>query len=207
MRERVNGVLYLDRIPGKTFSKQLVLDVAEWNFSTHVYGGFPHDVNTIKVFSRVSSEDAKALEKWFMSCVTSSCAEGDYAKGTFCTFFSSGKTQCRIDIDMIYPFKFSQEDCNGHNDKETEDTLVKMELHCRDVTVVEHTVSPTPLCTTSFPLTEVFQIERTDSKTGETVFELYKNMDDANTRISEIGENDITVKRLAVIMDAQDNHT
>ena len=207
MGERVNGVLYLDRIPGKTFSKQLVLDVAEWNFPTHVCGGFPHEVNTIKVFSRVSSEDAKELEKWFMSCVTSSCVEGDYAKGTFCTFFSSGKTQCRIDIDMIYPFQFSQEDCNGHNDKETEDTLVKMELHCRDVTVVEHTVSPTPLCTTSFPLTEVFIVERTDSKTGETVFELYKNMDDANTRISEIGENDITVKRLAVTMDAHDSHT
>ena len=45
MGERVNGVLYLDRIPGKTFSKQLVLDVAEWNFSTHVYCGLPHDVN------------------------------------------------------------------------------------------------------------------------------------------------------------------
>ena len=207
MVERVNGVLYLDRIPGKTFSKQLVLDVAEWNFSTHVYGGFPHDVNTIKVFSRVSSEDAKELEKWFMSCVTSSCAEGDYAKGTFCTFFSSGKIQCRIDIDMIYPFKFSCENWNGHKDKETEDTLVKMELHCRDVTVVEHTVSPTPLCTTSFPLTEVFQIERTDSKTGDTVYELYKSMDDANTRISEIGENNITVKRLAVTMDAHDSHT
>ena len=207
MGERVNGVLYLDRIPGKTFSKQLVLDVAEWNFATHVCGGFPHDVNTIKVFSRVSSEDAKELEKWFMSCVTSSCVEGDYAKGKFCTFFNSGKTQCRIDIDMIYPFKFSQENWNGHNDKETEDTLVKMELHCRGITVVEHTVSPTPLCTTSFPLTEVFQVERTDSKTGETVFELYKNMDDANTRISELGENDITVKRLAVIMDAHDSHT
>ena len=108
MGERVNGVLYLDRIPGKTFSKQLVLDVAEWNFSTHVCGGFPHDVNTIKVFSRVSSEDAKELEKWFMSCVTS-CVEGDYAKGTFCTFFNSGKIQCRIDIDMIHPFQFSQE--------------------------------------------------------------------------------------------------
>ena len=207
MGERVNGVLYLDRIPGKTFSKQLVLDVAEWNFSTHVCGGFPHDVNTIKVFSRVSSEDAKELEKWFMSCVTSSCAEGDYAKGTFGTFFSSEKIQCRIDIDMIYPSKFSQENWNGHKDKETEDTIVKMELHCRGITVVEHTVSPTPLCTTSFPLTEVFQIERTDSKTGETVFELYKNMDDANTRISEIGENNITVKRLAVTKDAQDNHT
>ena len=207
MGERVNGVLYLDRIPGKTFSKQLVLDVAEWNFSTHVYGGFPHDVNTIKVFSRVSSEDAKELEKWFMSCVTSSCAEGDYAKGTFCTFFSSGKIQCRIDIDMIYPFKFSQENWNGHKDKETEDTLVKMELHCRGVTVVEHTVSPTPLCTTSFPLTEVFQIERTDSKTGDTVYELYKSVEDANTRISEIGENDITVKRLAVTKDAHDSHT
>ena len=211
MIESVNGILYLDSIPGKTFSKQLVLDVAEWNFSTHVCCGFPHDVNTIKVFSRVSSEDAKELEKWFMSCVTSSssssCVEGDYAKGTFCTFFNSGKTQCRIDIDMIYPFQFSQEDCNGHNDKETEDTLVKMELRCRGITVVEHTVSPTPLCTTSFPLTEVFQIERTDSKTGETVYELYKSVEDANTRISEIGENDITVKRLAVIMDAQDNHT
>lgn len=207
MVERVNGVLYLDSIPGKTFSKQLVLDVAEWNFSTHVYDVCQQDVNTIKVFSRVSSEDAKELEKWFMSCVTSSCAEGDYAKGTFCTFFNSGKIQCRIDIDMIYPFKFSQEDCNGHNDKETEDTLVKMELHCRGITVVERNISPTPLCTTRFPLTEVFQIERTDSKTGETVYELYKNMDDANTRISEIGENNITVKRLAVIMDAQDNHT
>ena len=207
MGEHVNGVLCLDRIPGKTFSKQLVLDVAEWNFSTHVCGGFPHDVNTIKVFSRVSSEDAKELERWFMSCVTSSCAEDDYAKGTFCTFFSSGKTQCRIDIDMIYPFKFSQENWNRHKDKETEDTLVKMELHCRGVTVVEHTVSPTPLCTTSFPLTEVFQVELHDSKTGETVFELYKSMDDANTRISEIGENDITVKRLAVIMDTHDSHT
>lgn len=210
MGERVNGVLYLDKIPGKTFSKQLVLDVAEWNFSTHVYGGFPHDVNTIKVFSRVSSEDAKELEKWFMSCVTSSsCAEGDHAKGTFCTFFNSGKTQCRIDIDMIYPFKFSQENWNEHKDKETEDTLVKMELRCRGLTVVEHTVSPTPLCTTSFPLTEVFQVERKDSKTGDTVFELYKNMDDANTRISESGETNITVKRLAVIMDAHahDSHT
>ena len=207
MGERVNGVLYLDSIPVKNFLKQLVLDVAEWNFSTHVYGGFPHDVNTIKVFSRVSSEDAKELEKWFMSCVTSSCAEGDYAKGTFCTFFNSGKTQCRIDIDMIYPFKFSQENWNGHKDKETEDTIVKMELHCRGITVVEHTVSPTPLCTTSFPLTEVFQVERTDSKTGETVFELYKSMDDANTRISETGENDITVKRLAVTKDAHDSHT
>ena len=207
MEERVNGVLYLDSIPGKTFSKQLIMDVAEWNFSTHVCGGFPHDVNTIKVFSRVSSEDAKELEKWFMSCVTSSCVEGYYAKGTFCTFFSSGKTQCRIDIDMIYPFKFSQEDCNGHNDKETEDTLVKMELRCRGITVVEHTVSPTPLCTTSFPLTEVFQVELHDSKTGETVYELYKSVDDANTRISEIGENGITVKRLAVTMDAHDIHT
>lgn len=209
MGERVNGVLYLDSIPGKTFSKQLVLDVAEWNFSTHVCCGFPHDVNTIKVFSRVSSEDAKELEKWFMSCVTSSCAESDYAKGTFCTFFNSGKLQCRLDIDMIHPLKFSQEKCSEYNDKETEDTLVKMELHCRGVTVVEHTVSPTPLCTTSFPLTEVFQIERTDSKTGEKVCELYKNMDDANTRISEIGENNITVKRFAATMDAhaQDNHT
>lgn len=205
MGERVNGVLYIDRIPGKTFSKQLVLDVAEWNFSTHVCGGFPHDVNTIKVFSGVSKEDAKELEKWFMSCVTSSCAEGDYAKGTFCTFFNSGKTQCRIDIDMIYPFQFSQEDCNGHNDKETEDTLVKMELHCRGVTVVEHTVSPTPLCTTRFPLTEVFQIERKDSKTGETVYELYKSVEDANTRISEIGETNITVKILAVTKDVHDN--
>ena len=207
MEERVNGVLYLDSIPGKTFSKQLIMDIAEWNFSTHVYDVCQQDVNTIKVFSRVSSEDAKELEKWFMSCVTSSCVEGDYAKGKFCTFFSSGKIQCRIDIDMIHPFQFSQEDCNGHNDKETEDTLVKMELHCRGITVVEHTVSPTPLCTTSFPLTEVFQIERTDSKTGETVYELYKSVEDANTRISETGENDITVKRLAVIMDAQDNHT
>lgn len=204
MGERVNGVLYLDSIPGKNFSKQLVLDVSEWNFSTHVYGGFPHDVNTIKVVSRVSKEDAKELEKWFMSCVTSSCVEGDYAKGKFCTFFNSGKIQCRIDIDMIYPFKFSQENWNEHNDNETEETLIKMELHCRGLTVVEHTVSPTPLCTTSFPLTEVFQIERTDSK---TVYELYKNMDDANTRISEIGETNITVKRLAVIKDAQDSHT
>ena len=208
MEERVNGVLYLDSIPGKTFSKQLIMDIAEWNFSTHVYDVCQQDVNTIKVFSRVSSEDAKELEKWFMSCVTSSsCAEGDYAKGTFCTFFSSGKIQCRIDIDMIYPFKFSQENWNGHKDKETEDTLVKMELRCRGITVVEHTVSPTPLCTTSFPLTEVFQVERTDSKTGETVYELYKSVEDANTRISEIGENDITVKRLAVIMDAHDSHT
>ena len=208
MGARVNGVLYLDRIPGKTFSKQLVLDVAEWNFSTHVYDVCQQDVNTIKVFSRVSSEDAKELEKWFMSCVTSSsCVEGDYAKGTFCTFFSYGKTQCRIDIDMIYPFQFSQEDCNGHNNKETEYTLVKMELRCRGLTVVERNVSPTPLCTTSFPLTEVFQIELHDSKTGDTVYELYKNMDDANTRISEIGENGITVKRLAVIMDAHDSHT
>lgn len=202
MGERVNGVLYLDSIPGKTFSKQLVLDVAEWNFSTHVYDVCQQDVNTIKVFSRVSIEDAKELEKWFVSYVKSSCVEGDYAKGTFCTFFNSGKTQCRIDIDMIYPFQFSQEDCNGHNDKETEETLIKMELRCRGVTVVEHTVSPTPLCTTSFPLTEVFQIERKDSKTGDTVYELYKNMDDANTRISEIGENNITVKRLAVTKDA-----
>lgn len=169
-----------------------------------MYGGFPHDVSTIKVFSRVSSEDAKELEKWFMSCVTSSCVEGDYAKGTFCTFFNSGKIQCRIDIDMIYPFKFSQENWNEHNDNETEETLIKMELHCRGLTVVERNVSPTPLCTTSFPLTEVFQIERTDSK---TVYELYKNMDDANTRISEIGETNITVKRLAVIKDAQDSHT
>lgn len=32
MGERVNGVLYLDRIPRKNFSKQLVLDVSEWNF-------------------------------------------------------------------------------------------------------------------------------------------------------------------------------
>lgn len=207
MGERVNGVLYLDSIPGKTFSKQLVLDVADWNFSTHVYCGLPHDVNTIKVFSRVSKEDAKELEKWFMSCVTSSCAEGDYAKGKFCTFFNSGKTQCRIDIDMLYPSKFSQENWNEHKDKETEDTLVKMELRCRGITVVEHTVSPTPLCTTSFPLTEVFQVELHDSKTGETVYELYKSMDDANTRISEIGENNITVKRLAVIMDEQGNHT
>lgn len=207
MGERVNGVLYLDRIPRKNFSKQLVLDVDEWNFQPHVCGGFPHDVNKIKVLSRVSSEDAKELEKWFLSCVTSSCVEGDNAKGTFCIFFNSGKIQCRIDIDMIYPFKFSQENWNGHNDKETEDTLVKMELHCRGVTVVEHTVSPTPLCTTSFPLTEVFQIELTDSKTGDTVYELYKNMDDANTRISEIGENDITVKRLAVTKDAHDSHT
>lgn len=209
MGERVNGVLYLDSIPGKTFSKQLVLDVAEWNFSTHVYDVCQQDVNTIKVFSRVSSEDAKELEKWFMSCVTSSCAEGDYAKGTFCTFFNSGKTQCRIDIDMIHPFQFSQEDCNGHKDKETEETLVKMELHGRGLTVVERNVSPTPLCTTSFPLTEVFQIELTDSKTGDTVYELYKNMDDANTRISEIGENNITVKRLAVTKDAHahDSHT
>lgn len=204
MGERVNGVLYLDSIPGKNFSKQLVLDVSEWNFSTHVYGGFPHDVNTIKVVSRVSKEDAKELEKWFMSCVTSSCVEGDYAKGKFCTFFNSGKIQCRIDIDMIYPFKFSQENWNEHNDNETEETLIKMELHCRGLTVVERNVSPTPLCTTSFPLTEVFQIERTDSK---TVYELYKNMDDANTRISEIGETNITVKRLAVIKDAQDSHT
>ena len=207
MGERVNGVLYLDSISGKTFSKQLVLDVSEWNFSTHVYDVCQQDVNTIKVFSRVSSEDAKELEKWFMSYVTSSCVEGDYAKGTFGTFFNSGKTQCRIDIDMIYPFQFSQEDCNGHNDKETKDTLVKMELHCSGLTVVERNVSPTPLCTTSFPLTEVFQIERTDSKTGETVYELYKSVEDANTRISEIGENDITVKRLAVIMDAHDSHT
>ena len=211
MIERVNGVLYLDSIPGKTFSKQLVLDVAEWNFSTHVYDVCQQDVNTIKVVSRVSSEDAKELEKWFMSCVTSSssCVEGDYAKGTFCTFFNSGKTQCRIDIDTIHPFKFSQEDCNGHNDKETEETLIKMELRCRGLTVVEHTVSPTPLCTTSFPLTEVFQVEIHDSKTGDTVFELYKSVEDANTRISEIGENDITVKRLAVIMDAHahDSHT
>ena len=61
--------------------------------------------------------------------------------------------------------------------------------------------------TTSFPLTEVFQVELHDSKTGETMYELYKNMDDANTRISEIGESDITVKRLAVIKDAQDSHT
>ena len=144
MGERVNGVLYLDKIPVKTFSKQLVLDVSEWNFSTHVCGGFPHDVNTIKVFSRVSSEDAKELEKWFMSCVTSSCVEGDHAKGKFCTFFNSGKLQCRIDIDTIYPFLFSQENWNGHNDKETEDTIVKMELRCRGITVVEHTVSPTP---------------------------------------------------------------
>ena len=82
-----------------------------------------------------------------------------------------------------------------------------MELRCRGLTVVEHTVSPTPLCTTSFPLTEVFQVEIHDSKTGDTVFELYKSVEDANTRISEIGENDITVKRLAVIMDAQDSHT
>lgn len=209
MGERVNGVLYLDRIPGKTFSKQLVLDVAEWNFSTHVYDVCQQDVNTIKVFSRVSSEDAKELEKWFMSCVTSSCAECDYAKGTFCTFFNSGKTQCRIDIDMIHPFLFSQENWNGHNDKETEDTLVKMELRCRGITVVEHTVSPTPLCTTSFPLTEVFQVELHDSKTGDTVFELYKSVEDANTRISEIGENNITVKRLAVTKDAHahDIHT
>ena len=210
MGERVNGVLYLDSIPGKTFSKQLVLDVSEWNFSTHVYDVCQQDVNTIKVVSRVSSEDAKELEKWFLSCVTSSsCVEGDYAKGTFCTFFNSGKTQCRIDIDMIYPFQFSQEDCNRHNDKETEDTLVKMELHCRDVTVVEHTVSPTPLCTTSFPLTEVFQVELHDSKTVDTVFELYKSVEDANTRISEIGENNITVKRLAVTKDAHahDSHT
>lgn len=209
MGERVNGVLYLDRIPGKTFSKQLVLDVAEWNFSTHVCGGFPHDVNTIKVFSRVSSEDAKELEKWFMSCVTSSCAEGDYAKGTFCAFFNSGKTQCRIDIDMIHPFQYSQENWNEHNDKETEETLVKMELHCRGLTVVERNVSPTPLCTTSFPLTEVFQVELHDSKTGETVYELYKSVEDANTRISDIGENNITVKRFAATMDAheQDSHT
>lgn len=208
MREHVNGVLYLDRIPGKNFSKQLVLDVSEWNFSTHVCCGFPHDVNTIKVFSRVSSEDAKELEKWFMSCVTSSsCVEGDYAKGTFCTFSNSGKLQCRLDIDMIYPFQFSQENWNEHKDNETEETLVKMELRCRGITVVERNVSPTPLCTTSFPLTEVFQIELTDSKTGETAFELYKNMDDANTRISEIGENNITVKRLADTMDAQDSHT
>ena len=207
MGEHVNGVLYLDSVPGKTFSKQLVLDVAEWNFSTHVHDVCQQYVNTIKVFSRVSSEDAKELEKWFMSCVTSSCVEGDYAKGTFCTFFNSGKTQCRIDIGMIYPFQFSQEDCNEHNDKETEYTLVKMELHCRGLTVVERNVSPTPLCTTSFPLTEVFQIERTDSKTGETVFELYKSVEDANTRISEIGENNMTVKRLAVIMDAHDSPT
>ena len=61
--------------------------------------------------------------------------------------------------------------------------------------------------TTSFPLTEVFQVERTDSKTGETVYELYKSVEDANTRISEIGENNITVKRLAVIMEAHDSHT
>lgn len=207
MVERVNGVLYLDSIPGKTFSKQLVLDVAEWNFSTHAYDVCQQDVNTIKVFSRVSSEDAKELEKWFMSCVTSSCVEGDHAKGTFCTFFNSGKLQCRIDIDMIYPFQFSQENLNGHKDNETEDTLIKMELHCRGITVVEHTVSPTPLCTTSFPLTEVFQVELTDSKTGDTVFELYKSVEDANTRISELGENNITVKRLAVIMDANDSHT
>lgn len=209
MREHVNGVLYLASIPGKNFSKQLVLDVAEWNFSTHVYGGFPHDMNKIKVFSRVSIEDAKELEKWFMPCVTSSCVEGDHAKGKFCTFFNSGKPQCRIDIDMIHPLKFSQEDCNGHNDKETEETLIKMELRCRGITVVERNVSPTPLCTTSFPLTEVFQIERTDRKTGETVYELYKSLEDANTRISEIGEDDITVKRLAVTKDAhaQDNHT
>lgn len=209
MGERVNGVLYLDSIHGKTFSKQLVLDVAEWNFSTHVCCGFPHDVNTIKVFSRVSSEDAKELEKWFMSCVTSSCVEGDNAKGTFCTFFNSGKLQGRLDIDMIHPLKFSQEKCSEYNDKETEDTLVKMELHCRGLTVVEHTVSPTPLCTTSFPLTEVFQVELTDNKTGETVYELYKILEDANTRISEIGENNITVKRLAVTKDAHahDSHT
>lgn len=207
MRERVNGVLYLDSIPGKNFSKQLVLDVAEWNFSTHAYDVCQQDVNTIKVFSRVSSEDAKELEKWFVSCVTSSCVEGDYAKGKFCTFFNSGKLQCRIDIDTIYPFLFSQENWNGHNDKETEDTLVKMELRCRGITVVEHTVSPTPLCTTSFPLTEVFQIELHDSKTGETVYELYKSVEDANTRISEIGENNITVKRLAVTKDAHDSHT
>lgn len=209
MGERVNGVLYLDSIPGKTFSKQLVLDVAEWNFSTHVYDVCQQDVNTIKVFSRVSSEDAKELEKWFMSYVKSSCVEGDYAKGTFCTFFNSGKTQCRIDIDMIYPFQFSQEDCNGHNDKETEETLIKMELRCLGLTVVERNVSPTPLCTTSFPLTEVFHIERKDSKTGETVYELYKSLEDANTRISEIGENNITVKRLAVTKDAHahDSHT
>ena len=207
MGERVNGVLYLDSIPGKNFSKQLVLDVAEWNFPPHVCCGLPHYVNTIKVFSRVSSEDAKELEKWFMSCVTSSCVEGDHAKGKFCTFFNSGKLQCRIDIDTIYPFLFSQENWNGHNDKETEDTLVKMELRCRGITVVERTVSPTPLCTTSFPLTEVFQVEIHDSKTGETVFELYKSVEDANTRISEIGENNITVKRLAVTMDAHDSHT
>lgn len=207
MVERVNGVLYLDSILGKTFSKQLVLDVAEWNFSTNVCGGLPHDVNTIKVFSRVSSEDAKELEKWFMSYVKSSCAECDYAKGTFCTFFNSGKTQCRIDIDMIHPFQFSQENWNGHNDKETEETLIKMELHCRGLTVVERNVSPTPLCTTSFPLTEVFQVELTDNKTGETVYELYKSAEDANTRISEIGEDDITVKRLAVTKDAHDSHT
>lgn len=207
MGERVNGVLYLDSIPGKNFSKQLVLDVAEWNFSTHVYDVCQQDVNTIKVFSRVSSEDAKELEKWFMSYVKSSCVEGDYAKGTFCTFFNSGKTQCRIDIDMIYPFQFSQEDCNGHNDNETEETLIKMELHCRGLTVVERNVSPTPLCTTSFPLTEVFQVELHDSKTGETVFELYKSLEDANTRISEIGEDDITVKRFAATMDAHDSHT
>lgn len=208
MREHVNGVLYLDRIPGKNFSKQLVLDVSEWNFSTHVCGGFPNEVNTIKVFSRVSSEDAKELEKWFMSCVTSSsCVEGDYAKGTFCTFFNSGKLQCRLDIDMIHPFQFSQENWNEHKDNETEETLVKMELRCRGITVVERNVSPTPLCTTSFPLTEVFQIELTDNKTGETAFELYKNMDDANTRISEIGENNITVKRLAVTKEAHDSHT
>lgn len=207
MRVQVNGVLYLDKIPGKTLSKQLVLDVAEWNFSTHVYDGFPHDVNTIKVFSLVSKEDAKELEKWFVSCVTSSCVEGDYAKGKFCTFFNSGKIQCRIDIDMIHPIQFSQENWNGHNDKETEDTLVKMELRCRGLTVVERTVSPTPLCTTRFPLTEVFQLEFTDSKTGDIVYELYKSLEDANNRISEIGENDITVKRLAVTRDTQDNHT
>jgi hypothetical protein len=162
-------------------------------------------VNTIKVFSRVSKEDAKELEKWFVSCVTSSCVEGDYAKGTFCTFFNSGKIQCRIDIDMIHPFQFSQENWNEYNDKETEETLVKIELRCRGLTVVEYTVSPTPLCTTSVPLTEVFQIELTDSKTGEKVYELYKSLEDANTRISELGENNITVKRLAVIRDAHDN--
>lgn len=205
MGERVNGVLYLDRIPGKTLSKQLVLDVAEWNFSTHVCGGFPHDVNTIKVFSRVSKEDAKELEKWFVSCVTSSCVGCDYAKGKFCTFFNSGKIQCRIDIDMIHPLQFSQENWNEYSDKETESSLVKMELRCRGLTVVERTVSPTPLCTTSFPLTEVFQVEFTDSKTSETVYELYKSIEDVNTRISEIGENDITVKRLAVTRDVHDN--
>jgi hypothetical protein len=70
---------------------------------------------------------------------------------------------------------------------------------------VEYTVSPTPLCTTSFPLTEVFQIELTDRNTGEKVYELYKSLEDANTRISELGENNITVKRLAVTRDAHDN--